>query len=166
MNPETTGIKPWQWTVTAIVIVVLIIVGVKMFGGKSDISTDIPVVDTSGGSTNEVNRIVMADQYPGNVVYVSSVQLANDGFVVIHANNNGQPGAVLGSAFLAKGVNPARITLTSPMVDGSSYFAVLYSDNGDKSFNASQDLPIKDSRGNIIMRLFRASTEAGVEFKG
>ncbi len=166
MNPEQSGVKSWQWVITVIVIIVLIVVGIMVFGNGSGEPTDTAMTDTSGGSATESNRIVMSDQFPGNVVYISSVQLANGGWVTIHKDDAGKPGAIIGSAYFEKGINPGKITLTSATVDGSIYYAMLRSDDGDKVFNESKDAPLKDSKGNIIMKLFRASSSAGVEIKG
>ena len=99
MQPTESGIKTWQWVVTVIVIIVLIIIGVMVFGNKGSQApaTTAPVsTATSTSQSGSVNRIVMADQYPGNVAYISSVQLQNGGWVVIKNDNNGQPGDVIG----------------------------------------------------------------------
>jgi len=169
MEPSS-GIKTWQWVVTVIVIIALIIIGIMVFNNKksSDVSDMTPtdttdIVDTS----SETNRIVMSDQFPGNVVYVSSVTLANAGWVEIHKDNAGTPGAIIGSIYLEKGINPgSKITLTSPTVEGGIYYAMLHSDDGDKKFDAAKDLPLKDSKGNIIMKLFRATGAADAGIKG
>ncbi|MEK7641552.1 MAG: hypothetical protein AAB365_00995 [Patescibacteria group bacterium] len=169
MNPEQSGIKAWQWVITAIVIIALIVIGIMVFGNKGTDTTNPDgntPVDTSGGAATEVNRIVMSDQYPGNVVYLSSVQLANGGWVAVHADKNGQPGDVIGSMYFEKGINPGKITLTKSTVEGGIYYAMLHADDGDKVFDATKDLPIKDSRGNVIMKLFRASSAVGAGIKG
>jgi hypothetical protein len=113
--------------------------------------------------SNEVNRLVVADQYPGNVVYVSSAQVANGAWVEIHKDNNGTPGAIIGSAWVDKGISPVKVTLTEKTVDGQLYYAMLHSDDGDKKFDATKDLPMKDSQGNVIMKMFRASTAVSME---
>jgi hypothetical protein len=113
-----------------------------------------------------VNSIVMSDQYPGNVVYISSVTTANGAWVEIHKDNNGQPGAYIGSAWTDAGTNPVKVTTTQPIVDGGTYYAMLHSDNGDKKFDANVDLPMKDASGNIIMRVFHGSSSAGNNVKG
>lgn len=169
MEPST-GVKMWQWVVTVIVIIALIIVGIMVFGNKKTDDTlvgdDTTVTDTTDTST-EVNRIVMSDQFPGNVVYVSSVTLANGGWVEIHKDNAGTPGAIIGSLYLEKGINPGgKITLTSPTVEGGIYYAMLHSDDGDKKFDAVKDLPLKDSKDNVIMKLFRATGTADAGIKG
>jgi hypothetical protein len=166
MEPQPNGIKTWQWVVTAIVIIILIVIGILVFGNKGgELPTD-ETPTTTPGTTVGVNRIVMSDQYPGNVVYLSSVQLENGGWVVVHANNNGQPGAILGQTYFEKGINPGRVTLTSSTVEGGTYYAVLRSDDGNKLFDAAKDLPLKDAAGNVIMRIFRAAASVGNEIKG
>lgn len=168
MEPNvSSGVKMWQWIVTIVVVIALIIIGVMVFGKKS---TPVePVVDNTPAPTqtmNSANRIVMTDQYPGNVVYLSSVALEQPGFVVIHKDNAGQPGAVIGSAYFDKGIAPGKVTLTSPTVDGSTYYAVLHADDGDKKFNATKDLEMKDSSGKVIMKVFKATSEATIDIKG
>jgi hypothetical protein len=168
MEPAS-GVKTWQWVVTAIVIIVLIIIGIMVFGGKDTVAP-IDDIDNNGTSTGsvagEVNRIVMSDQYPGNVVYLSSVQLSKGGWVVIHKDNNGQPGDIIGSQYFDAGINPGRVNLTSTTVEGGRYYAMIHSDDGDKVFNAAKDLPLKDARGNIIMKIFNAAASVGAGIKG
>jgi hypothetical protein len=164
---QTNGIKTWQWVVTAIVIVALIVVGIVVFSNKGTVDTTGDVADTRDNTSNvSVNRIVIGDQYPGNVVYVSSVQLANGGWIVIHKDNAGKPGDVIGSVYSKAGVGPAKITLTSSMVDSALYYAMLHNDDGDGKFDASKDLPMTDSNGSAIMKTFRASVSVGAEIKG
>lgn len=169
MEPNASGVKTWQWVVTAIVTIVLIIIGIMVFGNKK---SEAPAIDyntsttTDTTSTQEVNRIVMSDQYPGNVVYLSSVQLAKPGWVVVHKDNAGQPGEIIGSQWFEAGINPGKITLKMSTTEGGVYYAMLHSDDGDKVFNSAKDLPLKDSRGNIIMKIFRAAASAGAGIKG
>jgi hypothetical protein len=170
MNPENqSGIKTWQWVTTVIVIIILIIIGIWVFGGKgAQAPVDNSVATDNSGATTPgaINRIVMSDQYPGNIVYISSVQLASPGWVVIQANDAGVPGAIIGEAYLGSGINPAKITLSSPMVDGGTYYAVLYSDNGDQTFSASTDKPLTDANGNVIMKVFHGSSAVSSQTKG
>ncbi|MFA6601849.1 MAG: hypothetical protein WCT02_03250 [Candidatus Paceibacterota bacterium] len=163
-----SGIRTWQWVVTVIVILVLIIIGVMVFGGKGAKAPETGTETPSVTETNQtsVNRIVMSDQYPGNVVYLSSVQVSSPSWVVIQADDAGSPGKILGSARFATGINPGKITLSSPMIDGATYYAVIYSDNGDAAFDASADQPLKDANGNIIMKVFKSSSAVGAGLKG
>lgn len=168
MEPESTGVKTWQWVVTVVVIIVLIILGYYMFKGDKAVSptddTTVAVDDTTMGQTG-ASRVAVTDQFPGNIVYVQSVQLENAGFVVIHKDNKGTPGAVIGYQYFEKGINPGKITLTEATVEGGMYYAMIHSDDGDKKFDAVKDLPLKDAKGAIIMKVFRA-TSTVVESKG
>ncbi len=161
MQPEENGVRTWQWLVTVIVIVVLIALGYYMFKGDKAIApstTEETMDDSSLATSKESNRIVVTDQFPGNIVYISSVQLANPGFVVIHADKNGQPGDIIGYQYFDKGINPGKITLTKSTMEGSTYYAMLHLDNGDKKFDIAKDLPVKNSAGNIIMKVFRVTS--------
>ena len=168
MNPNPTGIKTWQWVVTAVVIIALIILGFVMFSNKSTTPSEEPTTQAPAPEKDlsTINRIIIGDQYPGNVVFVSSVQVQKSAWVVIHADNAGQPGKVIGTAWADAGINPVRVTLTSPMVENGTYYAVLNADNGDKKFNEAADAPLKDASGNVIMRIFHASSSVNVGVKG
>ncbi len=168
MNPNQSGIKTWQWVVTVVVIIALIIIGIMVFGNKKTDTSDTLGTDlsTNQSSTDTTNRVSLLDQYPGNVVYLTSVQLVAPGWVVIHEDNSGQPGDIIGSAYFDKGINPGKITLTKSMVDGRTYYAMLHSDDGDKKFNATKDLPLKNTAGSIIMQIFHASISVSNEIKG
>jgi len=134
---NTNGIKPWQWVVTVIVIIVLIIIGIIVFSNKGTVAPITPEVQQPTQTTGAVNQIIMSDQYPGNVVNISSVQLANPGFVVIQKDASGKPGAVIGWTYVGAGINPAKVTLTQPMVDGAMYYASLNSDsNSNMKYDA------------------------------
>jgi hypothetical protein len=167
MNPNESGIKTWQWVVTVIVIIVLIVIGVMVFGGKG---TQAPITEETPAATDNsatsLNRITMTDQYPGNVVYLSSVQVADPSWVVIQDDNSGVPGKIIGSARFDKGINPGKITLTQPMIDGKTYYAVIYTDSGKTKFDATASVPLKDANGNVIMKVFHASTSVGAGLKG
>jgi hypothetical protein len=162
---STSGVKTWQWVVTVIVIIVLVILGYKMFSGSSSTPAETPenteVPNETASNTNPAtsNRVMVVDQAPGDRVYVSSVQLANGGFVVIQKNDAGKLGAVIGSKYFEKGIYPGQVTLTTPTTEGGIYYAVLYTDDGDKKFDITKDMPLKDSAGNVIMKPFRVTSE-------
>src|SRR5882724_6004969 len=153
MEPNQ-GIKTWQWVVTVIVIIILIVLGYYLFKGNGTVpatTTDnATTTEPTAMGTNEVNRVMVSDQYPGNVVYISSAQFGAPGWVTVQKDNKGTPGAVIGTMYFDKGINPGKITLSEKTVDRGTYYAVLHSDDGDKKFDAAKDLPLKDSNGSII----------------
>lgn len=164
MQPEQSGVKTWQWVVTVVVIIALIIIGIFVFGNKK---AEAPVATESTlPSSLSANSIVMSNQFPGNVVYISSITAEKSGWVAVQKDNAGQPGAVIGYSAVAAGTAPVKVTLTEPTIDGGTYYAVMYSDIGDSKFDVTKDLPLKDTKGNVIMRLFKATVLAGSEIKG
>lgn len=167
MQPETNGVKTWQWVVTVIVIIALILLGYYMFKGSDSVTTTDDTVETEESmETKDINRVVVTDQFPGNIVYLSSVQLSNPGFVVIKKDKAGTPGDVIGSQYFDKGINPGKVTLKSSTVEGTSYYATLYADtDGNKIFDITKDMPLKDASGKEIMKAFRASSTV-TEVKG
>lgn len=165
MEPQS-GIKTWQWVVTVIVIIALVIIGILVFGNKKSVPTGSENTPTGTQNMTGAYSIVMSDQYPGNVVYLSSVQAAEPVWVAIQKDNNGKPGAVIGSAHFEAGINPGKINLSSPTIDGMTYYAVMYEDDGSGSFNAASATPRKDANGNVVSRPFKASSSANLEIKG
>ncbi|MEK7213695.1 MAG: hypothetical protein AAB637_01060 [Patescibacteria group bacterium] len=165
MESTSSGIRTWQWVVTVIVIVILVVLGYYMFKEGKDTGAVIPEETETTTQANDVNRVIVSDQFPGNIVYISSVQLTQPGYVVIHKDNKGVPGDVIGYQYFEKGTYPGKITLTSPTVEKDTYYAMLHSDDGDKKLNAEKDLPLKDASGNIIMKIFKASVNIA-EVKG
>jgi Ca2+/Na+ antiporter len=131
MEPTSNGIKVWQWVVTVIVIIILVLVGYKIFSKSSsnntaeETNTEATTTESNTAS-KDLNRVMVSDQFPGNIVYISSVTLAKSGFVVIQSDNKGVPGDVIGYQYFDKGTNPGKITLNSSTKEGGLYYAVLY----------------------------------------
>jgi len=169
MEPQSSGIKAWQWVVTVIVIIVLIVIGVMVFGNKGSqtAGTENPTATTTDNTgTTPINRVTMTDQYPGNVVYLSSVQADKPAWVVVQTDSNGTPGKVIGSVHVDAGINPGKVTLTQPMVDGATYYASMYSDDGSGKFDINADKVLMDANGSAITHVFKASTSVGAGLKG
>ena len=168
MEPQASSVKTWQWVVTVIVIIALIVIGILVFGSSKveNPITDTVSPDQATPATLSLNRIVMSDQYPGNLVYLSSVQVENPSWIVIQKDKDGQPGTIIGSAHFDKGINPGNIKLSEPTIEGGTYYAVIYTDDASGKFNAVTDVPLKDTNGNIIMKVFHASVSADINLKG
>ena len=164
MQPQNK-VNPWTWIIVIVVIIILVILGFYLFSGSS--SVPAPVGSDNAAMQNaaqqqtsgEANRISVTDQFPGNIVYVSSVQLAAPGYVVIKNDNKGTPGSIIGTKAFPAGINPGQVSLTTSMVDGGTYYAELYSD-------AAATKPILDSNGNAILATFHASANASSNIKG
>lgn len=161
MEPNQNGVKTWQWIVTAIVVLVLIVLGIIMLGSGKDDAKKQALPETKEVATTEINNLVIADQFPGNIVYVNTVQLSNPGFVVIQKENGGQPGNVIGSQYFDKTTGvPGKISLTESTINGKTYYATLVNDtNASKKFELNSDITVKDSKGSVIMKTFRARAD-------
>ena len=161
MEPNQNGVKTWQWIVTAIVVIVLIVLGIMMLGSGKDDATNQALPEVKDVTTTEVNNLVVADQFPGNIVYVNTVQLSKPGFVVIQKDSSGQPGNIIGSQYFDKTTGvPGKINLTESTVNGKTYYATLVNDtNASKKFEVNSDVTVKDSKGSVIMKTFRARTD-------
>lgn len=118
--------------------------------GQADTNTsNDPTMMQSGA-----NSLKVTDQPAGTPV-VSTANLEEPGFVVLHADNDNKPGTILGSSALLSGANE-NIAVSVATEAGQSYWAMLHGDNGDGQFSAADDAPIKDAQGSILMIKFTA----------
>lgn len=72
----------------------------------------------------------------GNVV--------RDGFITIHESIGGAPGTLIGTSALLHASAAATdvIPVTTPLIAGSDYVALLHVDNGDGVFVVADDMPV------------------------
>jgi len=121
---------------------------------------------TSSGDSSALrvgeNGLYVSDQKPGKEINANLVFMNGDGFVVIHESDNGNPGAIIGnSVILSSGdSNNVVIELSRMITDNESFIAMLHKDNGDKTFNPSEDSSVVDEQGNIIQMSFQVSSNA------
>ncbi len=118
---------------------------------------------TSSGLFLGQNAIYVQDQPPGQTITIAFASLEKDGFVVIHEGKDAKVGAVIGkSSLLPRGEaeNLSPIVLSRKTLDGETLFAILHRDNGDKTFNSQDDIPITDSEGNPFMMQFMIDKDA------
>lgn len=110
-------------------------------------------------TSGEGNTIRGENQLAGRSASVSAVALDREGWVVIHEDNEGAPGAILGAAWLPAGSHEnVEINLLRGTEAGRRYYAMLHHEINDGSenhlFNLEKDLPMQDARGNLIMISF------------
>lgn len=154
---DTNNNKKVWWVVGIIIIVAL---GVWMLMRSRAVQN--PAV-------NQQNSITVSDQATNSVsVNIDSATLAVPGFIVIHEDVNGIPGATVGTGkLLAAGayVNESVIMTTGP---GKYYWAMLHGDDGNGLFDITRDSAVKDVAGQIVMQRFqvKTSSESTVDIKG
>jgi len=125
--------------------------------------TETTNTDTVSDMRVEENAVVTPEQRPGTAVTVAQVYLAAPGYVVIHEDNNGEAGAILGaSALLQAGENNnVSVTLSRTSKDGEKLWAMLHSEkDGDTTFNAQTDTPVESRSGEPLSGWFEINAEA------
>lgn len=108
------------------------------------------------------NAIFVADQPPGSGITVGFALIERDGFVAIHEERAGTHGAVIGASALL-GMGESRnvdVSLDRRSQDGETLFAMLHADDGDGTFDAAKDLPVRDAEGRIIVMPFMIDRDA------
>jgi hypothetical protein len=113
----------------------------------------------TGGTATAADSIVVKDQkIADNTVTIESVTAAKAGWIVIHADNNGQPGDVIGHAAVAGGKSSdVKVTVDSSKAAGKLY-AMLHIDAGKiGTFEfPGADEPVKDNN-MVIMTPFNVT---------
>ncbi len=141
----------YMWIIGAIVVLVLIFVGYKMFtkNGSSDTDTSAYTQEEMAENMAEATGdLEVENQLPGDIVYISSVALSQQGFVVISIAKGSDEGKVIGSKLFLEGRNPGQIVVSERTKEGQTYAASLYVDDGDGVFDAKKDrfLVVKNFR--------------------
>ncbi len=115
---------------------------------ETPLPTDIPAstdqlnTNSSGISPNTPptkNTLVLSTQLAGPEITIDNVYLEQPGFIVIHEIKNDAPSTVIGSSGWLSAGPGQDISFKANLKAGSTYFALLYQDNGDKKFNIASD---------------------------
>jgi|GEM_PF-775797 len=117
------------------------------------------------GMRAEDNMVVVMEQRPGTTV-TGMVHLAAPGYLVIHEDKGGEPGAVLGaSALLPAGdTDNIKVALSRPSKDGETLHAMLHFEKGgNTAFSAAEDTPVPSALGGPIHGWFQVSSDAAVD---
>lgn len=110
----------------------------------------------------EPNGVAVANQRPGRAVIISALILQNDGWVVVHASDSGLAGRIIGETFLKAGeYSQVKVNLREDTQDGRSYFAMLHLDDGDATFDSTEDTPVKSTQLDaVVAARFQADASA------
>ena len=138
--------------VSIIVALVLVVVGLFLLQSPSETKEEQIIQSVSSNNQEIID----------NKVLVSEIISDGLGWIVIHANNEGKPGTIIGNSdFLSSGeTRDFSINLTRASVDGEQLFAMPHKDNGDDVFNAADDTPVQDEEGNVMFMKFFISVDA------
>ena len=150
----------------ALLVIGALSAGIYIYTAGSPAPESVMEEDTNmvSGMRAEENAVVVMEQKPGNTVLGSMVYLAAPGYLVIHEDKNGEPGAILGtSALLQAGENTnIPVTLSRASRDGETLHAMLHTDaDSNGSFDASIDPPVQSRLGGPIHGWFEITSSAG-----
>jgi hypothetical protein len=129
-------------------------------GLPAQVSNTLPPAGSN--LAGEAPVLVVPDQYPGAIVFVSQVKLKDGGWVVIYDDAGGRPGRVIGAGYFDKNATIGDINLSTLTEEGRTYYAMLQADNGDVNFNPALDLPLKDASGASLVVSFLVTRDLPV----
>ena len=150
-------------------IIVVVIIGIfvwRYFSGRNVPSEQVGEEQQVAGMEDS---IFVANQKPGRFVNVGRAALSKKGYVAIHQEEAGAPGAIIGFSSLLNAVESRNfsVTLNRKSVAGESFYAMIHWDNNNRAFNPSEDAAATDKDGNLVMAKFMISESASepIEYK-
>lgn len=144
-----------------IIVAVALVGAYLMMGGEDTASNPTPV--------QLVNNLVINDQNPDSVaVLVARASLDVPGYVVIHDNDNGNPGKIIGVSKLLTPDEYTNLSVIAPLKPGNVYFGMLHADDGNGLYDVKTDVVhLQDASGKEIMPMFKVLlTDPNGEIKG
>ncbi len=129
-------------------------------------TVEAPAPDDTMIEEEEITNTVTApEQAGGSEVFIERATLTDDGYVVIHEDEDGTPGEVIGASdLLPKGEHVNLIiVLDKEVAEGDVLHAMLHKDDGDGVFDPEKDLPITDAGGNPVAAQFSIIGEGALE---
>jgi len=101
------------------------------------------------------NAVLVADQELGsdNTVTITEITADADGWMVIHAQADGKPGPILGTAPVTAGENIDVVVEIDPAAATETVYAMLHLDAGvagEFEFPGGDDVPATDTEGNVV----------------
>lgn len=145
--------------ITLIITIILLILGIAII-----LATITPMnneSDTEINSSNtreiELSQITVNNQDPGNSIMIENIQLSERGYVVIHEDDNGSPGNVIGHSGLLSGNISNVIIPLERLASNEMLHAMLHVDDGDYQYEfPGDDSPLKQN-GEIVVESFEVS---------
>lgn len=106
--------------------------------------------------TGRAHVEVIDQSVSGGQISLLSVALKESGYVVIHKEEKGKPGQIIGiSPLIQAGLySNGSVQLIEPVSPGDTLFVMLHSDDGDEAFSSETDQPLTDNKGMMIMNEF------------
>ena len=126
----------------------------------SDQSATSTISTSNEATSTTLNSITVKDQTAGTEVNIDQAVFQNSGWVVIHEDDNGAPGRILGAQLFDPGTWSGKVELLRGTLADKVYYAMLHSDNGDRAFDPKKDLPIQNDGGATVMQMFKTFSDS------
>jgi hypothetical protein len=174
MDISTSRTNIIIWVILALVVGLLIGYGFgRQMGGAGDMvtSTDMTSTSTAATTTSKAsgllgsgvkpvtgivaqgNSVSVVDQPAGMSVTVKSAMLSQEAWVAIRDSS----GATLGAALFPAGAHTdVSVPLLSPTQAGQNYQALIYFDDGTKTFNLHTETIVLNPDGSVAGTTFDA----------
>jgi len=125
--------------------------------GTSDAFSAGALFEATGANIVGVEPIIQVEdqQLSSGSVKVPASYLNNAGWIVIHDDDGGSPGDIVGNAQVESGFTEnTSVSLDNPgdVSDGDTLYAMLHADDG-----GSVGAPIEDGLGNVVVKSFTVS---------
>ncbi len=107
------------------------------------------------------NSFIVIDQNAGPLVIISMASISESGWVAIHEETlEGTIGNILGARRFMEGKYfGSAIELLRATERDRAYYAVLHSDDGDNVFTFETEVPVVDTKGDLIKTRFTTIAE-------
>lgn len=152
----------------SVIVILIIVLGFVAYVASNNGNGNSYTATTSNTATSPFraeNNVIVVSEQPAEAptVTASSIFLATPGFVVVHEDASGTPGAILGVSSvleIGESIN-VQIPLSRPLRDGERLYAMLHVDmDSNFVFDVTVDAPIQSALGGPIMTVFEASSDA------
>lgn len=109
--------------------------------------------DTTSVLSVGPNAVILSSIPEGNKVDIDVVLLEKPGYALVHDNDDGKPGKILGqSELFPQGENKTiSVNLDRAGKTGETLYIGLYLDDGDGKFDPLKDQLAKDGFGNTVV---------------
>lgn len=147
------------------------VAGIEEEGGSDSSFENTTVVNATGTVVREdenANTLVDRDrtdasaisvesQPAGETVIVKRLLLGSRSWIVVHEDERGRPGGILGAARFTSGTHTeVSVELLRSTEPGGVYYAMIHSDDGDELFDPKLDTHLPDETGSPLMVRFSA----------
>lgn len=159
------------FSVLILLLLLIVLIGAYMFissSNNSQESTDGSPTQASNENTYlETDSISASANSEDDQVLADRVLLQEPGYIVIHLDDDGRPGAVIGNSQLLSEGEHENITIdiVSDLREGETIYVMLHFDDGDEVYEFPDgDGPITDEFGDPVMAVIEVDSVANNEF--